>query len=148
MVVVVVVVVDGGGGGGGGGVTGSGSGGGFGVRRERGGVKRNGRVPWTARYTGGHLGGVREKKRETDGARRITRLSFLPPFSSRLPALAFSLSPFRMLFFPGTLSPCRSTRTNVFTRAQSVCSHSLRVCHGRTVVAAAVVPDLYADPTC
>ena len=58
MVVVVVVVVDGGG------VAGSGSGGGFRVRRVRGGVKRKGRVLWTAPvYRRPPKGCEREKER-------------------------------------------------------------------------------------
>ena len=74
---------------GGGGVAGSGSSGGFGVRRERGGVKRKGRVLWTARCTGGHLRGAREKKKETDRVRRTTRLSSLPcPLRHLPPSLA------------------------------------------------------------
>lgn len=128
-------------------------------------TERKGPVDSSAR-TGGHLGGVSESERE--------RRSPLP---SRLLTLLSSLflSPgFACLFFSRTLTHARvhihvythtyththkrthasfslslslETRSNVFTRARSVRSHSLRVCHGRTVVAAAVVPDLYADPT-
>lgn len=124
-------------------------------------TERKGPVDSSAR-TGGHLGGVSESERERD------RRSPLP--SRLLTLLSLFLSPgFACLFFSRTLTHARvhihvythtqrthasfslslslETRSNVFTRARSVRSHSLRVCHGRTVVAAAVVPDLYADPT-